>query len=146
MNQLNASRHERQSISLLVIDSRCIGRERIRRRLVAERAAVWTERIVDAVRFEETSGAEGIGRRVRIKRIGAQITEIFGGGGERTQQEQEEKKRHRVPLQNDRLGSRLLSVREHCKRSMMSAPSTVISPLIRLLHRYVPVMSSASNG
>ncbi len=73
-------------------------------------------------RSRGAAGSEGIGRRVRIKRIGAQIAEIVGGGGERTQQEQEEKHRHRAPLRNDRLGSRLLPAREHGKRSMMSAP------------------------
>ena len=51
--------------------------------MVAEWTAVGAEGIVDAVRVEWAAGSEGIGRRVRIKRIGAQITEIFGLDGER---------------------------------------------------------------
>ena len=97
-------------VPLLVIEPWRVRRKGVRRRLIAERTAVRTKRIVDAVRFEWAAGSEGIGRRVRIKRIGAQITEIFGRGGERKQQEQEEEKRHRVPLQNDQLGSRLLPI------------------------------------
>ena len=110
-------------ISLLIIDPWRIGGERIRRRLIAERTAVGTKRIVDAVKFEGASSSKGISRRVRIKRIGAQIAEIFGGCGERTQQE--EQKRYPVLLRNDGLTCRLLPAREHCKRSMMSAPGIV---------------------
>ena len=52
-------------ISLLVIESWCVGGERICRRLIAERTAVVAKLVVDAVRFEWTAGSKGIGRRVR---------------------------------------------------------------------------------
>ena len=45
---------------------------------MTEGTALGAEGIVDAVRFEGASGSEEIGRRIRIKRIGAQIAEIFG--------------------------------------------------------------------
>ncbi len=59
---------------------RRIGGERIRRGLIAEGTAVGAEGIVDAVRLEGASGSEGIRRGIRIKRIRAQLAEIFRPG------------------------------------------------------------------
>ena len=70
-------------MSPLVIEPWRVGGERIRRGLVAEGTTIGTTRVVDAVRVERATGSEGIGRRVSIKRIGAQISEIFGLDGER---------------------------------------------------------------
>ena len=65
-------------MSLLVIEPWRVGGEGIRRGLIAEWTAVGAKLVVDAVRFEWTAGSEGIGRRVRVIRIGAQIAELFG--------------------------------------------------------------------
>ena len=54
--------------------------------MVAERTAVGTEGIVDAVRFEGAAGSEEVGRGIRIKRIGAQHAEILGRYSGRKQQ------------------------------------------------------------
>jgi hypothetical protein len=70
-------------VPLLVIESRRIGGERIRRRLIAEGTAVGAERIVQTVWLKGTSGSVGIGRGVRIERIRAQLAEIFRVDGER---------------------------------------------------------------
>jgi len=58
--------------------------------LIAEGTAVGAEGIVDAVRFEGASGSVGIGRGIRIVRIRAQFTEIFGVNGEWQEQKEEE--------------------------------------------------------
>jgi len=72
-------------------EPRRIGGEWIRCRLIAEGTAVGTEGIVQAVRLEGASSPEGIGRGIRIERIGAQLAEIFGADGERQWQQQEQK-------------------------------------------------------
>jgi len=46
--------------------------------LIAERTAVGTIGIIDAIRFEGAAGAEGIGRRVGRAGIRAELTELFG--------------------------------------------------------------------
>ena len=84
-------------MSLLVIEPWCIGGKGVRRRPVAERTAIGTVGIVDAVRFEGAASTEGIGGRVWCVGIRAEFAEVFGMGGERTQQELEEKNRHRIP-------------------------------------------------
>lgn len=70
-------------VPLLVIQSRRIGGERIRRRLIAEGTTVGTEGIVQAVRLEWASSPEWIGCGIRIERIGAQLAEIFRVDGKR---------------------------------------------------------------
>ena len=63
---------------MLVIEPWRVGREGIRGRLIAERTAVRTEGIVDAVRRKRTPGTEGIGSGVEGIRIRAQFAEVFG--------------------------------------------------------------------
>ena len=70
-------------VSLLVVESRCVSRIGIRRRLIAEGTTVGTEGIVQAVRLEWASSPEWIGCGIRIERIGAQLAEIFRVDGER---------------------------------------------------------------
>jgi len=64
-------------LTLLVIQPRRIGGERIRRRLITVGTAVGAEGIVDAVRLEGAAGSVGIGRGIRIVGVRAQLAEIF---------------------------------------------------------------------
>lgn len=78
-------------IALLVIEPWRVGREGIRRRLIAEGAAVRTGAIVDSVRRKWSPRPVWIGRGVLLVRIGAQFPEIFRMDGERQRQNQNEK-------------------------------------------------------
>ena len=64
-------------VSLLVVQPRGIGGERIRCRPITEGTAVRTEGIVQAVSLEGAASSVGIGRGIRIERIGAQLAGIF---------------------------------------------------------------------
>ena len=64
-------------VPLLVVEPWGVSRIGIRGRLIAEGTAVGAEGIVQAVRLEGASGSVGIGRGIRIERIGAQLAGIF---------------------------------------------------------------------
>ena len=70
-------------IPLLVIKPWRVGREGIRRRLIAELTAVRTEGIVDSVRRKWTPRPVQIGRRVLLIRIRAQFPEVLRIDGNR---------------------------------------------------------------
>jgi len=65
--------------------------------LIAERTAVGTEGIVQAVWLEGLSGSEGIGRGIRIERIRAPLAEIFRPSRSGTE-EKEKEEPHVKPL------------------------------------------------
>ena len=85
--------------------------KRIRRRLIAEGTAVGTEGIVQAIRLEGASGPEGIGHGLRIKRIRAQLAEIFGMDGEREEQEEKDNPPGEPPTSGSTSGLSLLPAR-----------------------------------
>ena len=70
-------------VALLIIEPWRVVREGIPGRLIAERTAVRTERIVDSVRRKGTPRPVRIGRGVLLIRIGTQVSEVFCMDGER---------------------------------------------------------------
>jgi hypothetical protein len=78
-------------------EPRCVRCKGIRRRLIAEGTAVEAEGIVQAVRLEGASSPEGIGRRIRIERIRAQLAEILRPSRSGTEKKQKEEPHEKPP-------------------------------------------------